>query len=131
LFRTGIPALPFCHLTLRAQKPSEKPYPASLDTWGDHIRKKRLDLDLFQKQAADLMGVDEATVYNWENHRKFAGLLKVDPSTLAKWEQGKSEPRGSYLAMVNAFLNHGRQSRRPQAVFPRPGRQAGDTRLLR
>jgi len=120
------------------------------------------------------MGVDEATVYNWENHRtqpdfrlipaitrflgyapdilpaktigeklraarflsgisqkEFAGLLKVDPSTLAKWEQGKSEPRGSYLAMVNAFLNHGRQSRRPQAVFPRPGRQAGDTRLLR
>lgn len=39
-------ALPFCHFTLRAERP--KPnwwlYPKELNTLGDHIKKKRLTL---------------------------------------------------------------------------------------
>ena len=35
---------------------------------GDHIRKKRLDIGLFQKEAAEQIGVSEATIYNWERN---------------------------------------------------------------
>ena len=35
---------------------------------GDHIRKRRLDLGLFQKQVAEQIGVDETTVNHWERN---------------------------------------------------------------
>jgi len=40
-----------------------------LITLGDHLKKKRLDLGLWQKQVADQIGVDEGTLYNWERQR--------------------------------------------------------------
>ena len=33
------------------------------------MRKRRLDLKLLQKEVARKVGVDEATIYNWENNR--------------------------------------------------------------
>ncbi|MHB8580021.1 MAG: helix-turn-helix transcriptional regulator [Ignavibacteriaceae bacterium] len=66
--RMGIPALPMYHITLKAQKPSYSPYPVSLTTIGDHIKKKRLDLNLFQKDVAKLIGVERDCIYNWENN---------------------------------------------------------------
>jgi len=36
---------------------------------GDHIKKKRLDLKIFQKEAAKKIGVDETTIWLWENNR--------------------------------------------------------------
>jgi len=33
---------------------------------GDHIKKRRLDLGLFQKQLAQQLGVDEETIFRWE-----------------------------------------------------------------
>jgi DNA-binding XRE family transcriptional regulator len=62
-------AVPTCHVTLKAQKPSYSPYPASLTTIGDHLKKKRLDMNLFQKDVAYQIGVTEEAVYNWENNR--------------------------------------------------------------
>ena len=41
-------------------------YPKSLTTIGEHIRKRRLDLGLLQREAAKRIGVTESTVYNWE-----------------------------------------------------------------
>jgi transcriptional regulator with XRE-family HTH domain len=35
---------------------------------GDHLRKKRLDLKLLQKDVAKIIDVDEATIWNWENN---------------------------------------------------------------
>lgn len=35
-------------------------------TIGDHIRKRRLDLKLTQKQVAGILGVNEMTIVNWE-----------------------------------------------------------------
>lgn len=72
--RNLIPALPFCHITLKGQKPPSPAYPRELRTVGDHIRKKRLDLNLLQKSVALLIGVDKATVYNWENNRSSPNL---------------------------------------------------------
>jgi len=49
-------------------KPLSDKYPKELKSLGDHIRKRRLDLGLFQKQVADRIGVDESTVFNWESN---------------------------------------------------------------
>jgi hypothetical protein len=45
--------LPFCHVGLSAKKPKSEAYPTALRTYGDHLRAKRLDLGLLQKQAAE------------------------------------------------------------------------------
>ena len=44
-------------------------YPTEIKTLGDHIRKRRLDLGLFQKQVAKFIGVTTSTVTNWEKNR--------------------------------------------------------------
>jgi site-specific DNA recombinase len=67
--RNFIPALPFCHISLKGQRPLPQAYPKELKTLGDHLRKRRLDLKLLQKEVALKIGVDEATIYNWENNR--------------------------------------------------------------
>jgi len=72
-----IPALPFCKVTLKAQKPAPDAYPKKLKTLGDHLRKKRLDLKLLQKEVAQKLGVDEATICNWENNRSSSSLCYI------------------------------------------------------
>lgn len=125
-----------CHFTLLAKIPPSRAYPVSLDTLGDHIRKKRLDVKLLQKAVANIRGVDTTTINNWEGNRckprlylfpkiveflgyapfpskneptiseaikayrlmhglsqkKLANVLRIDPTTLARWEKGKSTP---------------------------------------
>ncbi len=63
-----IPALPFCHTELRAPKPKPVQYPNEINTLGDHIRTRRLDLKLLQKQVSDHIGVGEITITNWERN---------------------------------------------------------------
>jgi DNA-binding transcriptional regulator YiaG len=63
-----MPALPFCHVHLEAQKPETRPYPKELKTMGDHIRKRRLDLGLLQRQAAAQIGVTDSCIWNWESN---------------------------------------------------------------
>ena len=59
-------SLPFHHLTIITAHPQKPGYPTSLVTIGDHIRKRRLDLGLFQLQVAAQIGVDNASILNWE-----------------------------------------------------------------
>ena len=62
-------ALPFCKIELKAARPLSVPdYPKTLNTLGDHIRKKRLDLELLQKDVANIIGINESTIWNWENN---------------------------------------------------------------
>jgi len=61
--------LPFCHITLTAQKPSIFAFPKSINTIGDHLRRRRLDLGLLQRDVAEIIGVTEVTISNWENNR--------------------------------------------------------------
>ena len=120
---------PFAQVTLKAKKPNKKPYPKELNTYGDHLRKKRLDLDLSQPQVAKTIQVDENSITQWElNHTKpqvkqipkiisflgyspkmyeskfkqyriergitqkeMARILDIDPTTLAKIENGNSK----------------------------------------
>jgi transcriptional regulator with XRE-family HTH domain len=62
--------LPFCHSTLKAKKPKDSRYPSEIQTLGDHLRRRRLDLGLKQKEVARMLGVDEMTVNNWETNRR-------------------------------------------------------------
>src|SRR5579864_7977648 len=59
-------ALPFCHLEFRAARSKSATYPKQINSLGDHLRARRLDLNLLQKQVADQIGVHELTITNWE-----------------------------------------------------------------
>ena len=140
--------MPFCKIELKAERPHTPfGYPKTLNTLGDHIRKKRLDLELLQKDVANIIGTTESTIWNWENNyvspslsyipkiieflgyipydisnktlgdkllihrkllgfsqRKFALLIGIDPSTLGKWERGKTRPDPDKFAKLIANI---------------------------
>ncbi len=54
----------FAPITLKALKPKETDFEPQ--TLGEHVRKRRLELSLTQKQAAERLGVNPWTVLNWE-----------------------------------------------------------------
>lgn len=82
----GIPALPYCHSTLRAKTPRNSAYPIHLEHLGDHIRQRRLERHLLQREAAGRIGVAAATVNNWE--------------------QGRTESEFRFLPAIRAFLGY-------------------------
>jgi transcriptional regulator with XRE-family HTH domain len=69
-----IPALPFCQVTLKTQKPLPSAYLRTLKTLGDHLRKRRLDLKLLQRDVAQKLGVDKASIHNSETNRTSPSL---------------------------------------------------------
>jgi transcriptional regulator with XRE-family HTH domain len=90
--------LPSYHpIVKRAQKPKLSRYPKELSCIGDHIRQKRLDLKLEQKEVAQIIQVSESTIWNWETNRMeplaryypaimaFLGYCPWEP--LQRWEQ--------------------------------------------
>jgi transcriptional regulator with XRE-family HTH domain len=60
--------LPFCHFELRAARHKPAAYPKQINSLGDHIRARRLDLKLLQKQVAEQIGVHEMTITGWEGN---------------------------------------------------------------
>lgn len=56
-------------MRLSAKKPVPRAYPKEIRTIGDHVRRRRLDLKMTQKQVAEIISVDESTVWNWESNR--------------------------------------------------------------
>jgi transcriptional regulator with XRE-family HTH domain len=66
--------LPTCKLTFQAKKPVSAAYPDELRTLGDHLRKKRLDLKMLQKEVAERFGTTVCTVRNWEKNRSNPSL---------------------------------------------------------
>ena len=59
-------ASPFCHFELRAARGKPARYPKQINSLGDHIRARRLDLRLLQRQVAEHIGVHEITITGWE-----------------------------------------------------------------
>ena len=58
----------------------------SAKTLGDHVRMKRLELGMLQKEVAQRLGVNKASVCNWEN--------------------GCSSPMLHLIPRVNEFLGY-------------------------
>jgi DNA-binding transcriptional regulator YiaG len=69
--------LPFCHAELRASKPKASQYPKLLNTLGDHIRSRRLDLRLFQSQVAEQILVETTTIHNWEGNKSVPAIRYI------------------------------------------------------
>jgi transcriptional regulator with XRE-family HTH domain len=78
--------LPFCHVTLCGKKPKNPAYPKEIVTLGDHIRQKRLESGLLQKEVGKLIGVDKVSIQYWETNR-------VNPSI-------------KYIPKINEFLGY-------------------------
>ena len=99
LLSSRTPALPFCHSTLTASRPRSPAYPKELKTLGDHLRKKRLALELLQREVADGLGVDTDSIYYWETNRynpslrvipriiDFLGYMPYDTSSMSLGER--------------------------------------------
>ena len=60
--------------------------PTELRTIGDHLRRRRLSLKLTQGDVGERLGVDQASVYNWEN--------------------GRSKPNIEYMPAIIEFLGY-------------------------
>lgn len=88
--------LPFCHLTLKAKRPRNPAYPVELRTVGDHLRKRRLDLGLLQREVADQLQVDEASGYNWETNRTMPEI-RFTLVSLNSWGTAPSRYRRSWV----------------------------------
>ncbi len=113
---------------------------------GDHLRKRRLDLGLLQRDVAAKLGVRVDTIRNWEVGRnqpaqwqwpgivrflgyvpfgmngdlgerlkayrrvhglsqtRLAAILRVDPSTVWHWEQGRRQPTDKHAETMNAVI---------------------------
>ena len=78
--------IPFCDtLTLTFAKP-KRHYPLALNSIGDHLLKRRLDLRQNRKFAASLIG--------------------VDPESLKNWERGKTEPAVGFFPRLISYLGY-------------------------
>ncbi|WP_299586596.1 helix-turn-helix transcriptional regulator [Mucilaginibacter sp.] len=62
-------ALTFLPYAKIVKKPSLKPYNANPQTLGEHIKKRRIETNLLQKEVAAIIGVSEDSVTYWENGR--------------------------------------------------------------
>jgi transcriptional regulator with XRE-family HTH domain len=69
--------LPFCKVALRAQKPILPAYPKELKSLGDHLKKRRIDLKLLQKDVAQMFGTTTCTIRNWEKDRSNPSLAFI------------------------------------------------------
>jgi len=74
--RTVCRTLPFCHLRIRGVRRPLSPYqrlvkrcPEHPSTIGEHLRKRRIELGLEQKQVADILEVHRGSIQNWERNK--------------------------------------------------------------
>jgi len=52
-----------------------RPYKDNPNTLCEHLRKRRLELGIFQREAALRLGVNEWTYHGWENGRTTPGTI--------------------------------------------------------
>ncbi|MDD5695257.1 MAG: helix-turn-helix transcriptional regulator [Bacteroidales bacterium] len=79
-------SLPICQIVLSCKKTNRKPYPKELLSYGDHLRKRRLDLDLSQPRVAKIINVTADSITNWELNR--------------------NEPQLKYIPKIISFLGY-------------------------
>jgi len=48
---------------------------------GDHLRKRRLDLGLFQREVASMLGVSLFTILQWESNKTAPGVHYIPKIT--------------------------------------------------
>jgi DNA-binding XRE family transcriptional regulator len=107
-------AVPVCRqtpLTLKALR--AKDYSKNPQTLGEHLKKRRRELGLLQRETAEMLGVSTDTVVNWEKDRTkpvaaqfrpVVAFLGYDPTpeprTLADRLAAKQRTLGTRLARL-------------------------------
>ena len=76
-----IPALPCLRFESKTLKLMHISYPEYPKTIGDHIKKKRMDLKLLQKDVAKIFNVSEGCITYWENNRS-SPLIQYYPNVI-------------------------------------------------
>jgi DNA-binding XRE family transcriptional regulator len=71
--------LPLVRFRLKCPRP--KAYSENPQTLGGHFKKRRLELGLTQKQAAERLAINPSTVLNWETGRR-APAIRSMPAIL-------------------------------------------------
>jgi transcriptional regulator with XRE-family HTH domain len=110
--------VPFCRqtpLTLKALR--AKDYSKNPQTLGEHLKKRRRELGLLQREVAERMGVSTDTVVNWEKDntkpvaaqfRPVVAFLGYDPTpapeTLSERLIAKQRLLGATFAQVARYL---------------------------
>lgn len=82
-------------------------YPNALRTLGDHIRARRLDLGLRQKDVATL--IQKATQPNGSllfSRGKHPNKEKIDVASIFNWEKGKAMPSVRFYPAIMQFLGY-------------------------
>jgi len=75
--RSGLRCQSTGRLVLTAKRPKSSKYPKTLISFGDHLRARRLELELIQAEVARALGVTESTVTNWEKNRTTPTLRQI------------------------------------------------------
>lgn len=111
--------LPFCKIVLRAPKPQPLILTKELKTIGDHIRRRRHDLRLTRKMAAEILGSSVDVIKNWESNEtmptvrlmpkviEFLGYSPYDLADMSCAEEIKARRKmlGLTQAQIAAQLN--------------------------
>jgi transcriptional regulator with XRE-family HTH domain len=116
--RSSICAVPFCRqtpLTLKALRARD--YSQNPQNLGEHLKKRRRELGLLQREAANRMGIRTDTYANWEKgktepvtaqFRPVVEFLGYDPmpapETLSERLKTKQRELGVTFAQVARFL---------------------------
>jgi transcriptional regulator with XRE-family HTH domain len=86
-YRFGQPSEPAPLVLPRSHRLSTRNrIPDKLETIGDHLLRRRLALKLLQREVGEILGVDKASIYNWEGNH--------------------SQPRLEYMPAINRFLGY-------------------------
>lgn len=83
-FHRRVAFLPGVKVCLKTERPL--PYPRSPSTLGGHLKKRRIEAGLLQRQAAKTIG--------------------IGVNTLITWEQDGAEPETCYWPAIIAFLGY-------------------------
>jgi DNA-binding transcriptional regulator YiaG len=73
-------------LTFAQKRPLPDKYPIEPKTIGEHIRKRRMDLKMTQKELSKQFGVSE--------------------DTITYWEVGRSKPQKKFYSRIISFLKY-------------------------
>jgi transcriptional regulator with XRE-family HTH domain len=74
--------------------------PKQLKTLGDHIRKRRIELRLFQREVADLVGADPGSVNAWERNYRRPALRRLPAiAAFLGCELGGAVPKDAPLGL--------------------------------
>lgn len=76
-------------------------YPRAINSLGDHIRHRRLDLNLLQRQVGDRIGVDGTTITNWERNATVPAVRYI-PAIIQFLGYDPLPPTGTLLERLTA-----------------------------